>query len=79
VGAVVVTSRGHLFDAALAGGPFVVAGTKEEFCELAVRWHGVRPSVVEREGRAAWYRERLGGEGLDERLWAELVERESAT
>ncbi len=73
VGAVVVTSRGHLFDPALAGGPFAVAATEDEFCELAVRWHGVRPSAAEREGRVAWYRERLEGRSLDERLWRLLL------
>jgi hypothetical protein len=78
VGAVVVTSRGHLFDPSLEGGPFVVAATEEEFCELAVRWHGVRPAAVEREARVAWYRERLGARRLDERLWAELAGREVA-
>ncbi len=68
VGAPVISSLGPLFDPALDGGPFALAETPDQFCELAVARFRDRPSPADRARWLEWYQQHLAAERLDQRL-----------
>jgi hypothetical protein len=67
-GARVITSRGHLLDPVLAGGPVGVAGTREEFAAMARQVWRSPDSPQQRAQRVAWYRQHFDTNRLDQRL-----------
>ncbi len=73
VGARVLSSRGPLYDVGLDGGPFALADTEAQFCELAVALFHERPGAAERARWGQWYSQNLAPRQLDQRLLDLLV------
>jgi hypothetical protein len=71
-GAWLISSRGPLFDPAFDAGPFALANTQSEFCELASSLFAARERPGARTQRIDWYQRRLAPAELDRGL-ARLV------
>ncbi|MBI4421201.1 MAG: hypothetical protein HY560_10275 [Gemmatimonadetes bacterium] len=67
-GARVISSRGHLLDPLFAGGPLLLAATRDEFVNAARRVWSSPDSPEERARRLAWYRQHFDPRTLDRRL-----------
>jgi len=73
VGPPVISSRGPLFDPALDQPPFRVAGTRDQFRDLAVSLFRERPSSADRQQWVRLHRQRFGPEQLDRQLLDRLL------
>ncbi|HXV85407.1 MAG TPA: hypothetical protein VD793_01855 [Gemmatimonadales bacterium] len=67
-GARLVSSRGHLFDPTLEGGPVQFADSRADFARLAANTWGEPDDAVRRAARLHWYRQHLDPRDLDDRL-----------
>jgi glycosyltransferase involved in cell wall biosynthesis len=68
VGAPLVSSRGHLYDALFDQSPATLADTESEFASAASDTWARGGSIAERHQRLRWYRQHLDPEQLDARL-----------
>ncbi len=64
-GARLVSSRGPLFDRAFEAGPFALANTRSEFCEMARALFRTPDAPTARQQRTDWYSQRLAPVDLD--------------
>lgn len=73
-GSRLLTSNGHLSDPNFAGGPAIVAETKDRYSRTAAELWAVDDPPSEREDRITWFERHLSPAVLDSRLLAIVTE-----